>query len=65
MQVDIEQLCAEMGVFTAPKPYFLSPGISQKAQKYQVNIIFPSAFWIRKIPLFPSPKNSKKELLST
>ena len=30
------------------KPCFLSPGISWKAQKEQVNIIFPSTFWLKK-----------------
>ena len=46
------------------KPYFPSPGISWKAQKDQVNIIFPSTFWLKKRPYFPSPKSSKQELLS-
>ena len=44
------------------KPYFPSPGISWKAQKDQVNIIFPSTSWLEKRPYFPSPKNSKQEL---
>ena len=30
------------------KPYFKGPGISWKAQKDQVNIIFSSTFWLRK-----------------
>ena len=30
------------------KPYFPGPGISWKAQKGQVNIIFPSTFWLKK-----------------
>ena len=30
------------------KPYFASPGISRKAQKGQINIIFPSTFWLKK-----------------
>ena len=30
------------------KPCFPSPGISWKAQKDQVNIIFPSTFWLKK-----------------
>ena len=46
------------------KPYFLGPGISQKAQKDHVSIIFPSTFWQKKRPYFPSPKSSKQELLS-
>ena len=46
------------------KPYFPSPGISWKAQKDQVNIIFPSTFWLKKRPYFPSPKSSKQELFS-
>ena len=29
------------------KPYFPSPGISWKAQKYHVNVIFPSPFWLQ------------------
>ena len=29
------------------KPYFPSPGISWKAQKYHVNVIFPSPFWLK------------------
>ena len=33
------------------KPYFPSPGISWKAQKDQVNIIFPSTFWFKKYPI--------------
>ena len=43
------------------KPYFPSPGISWKAQKYQVNIIFPSTFLIKR-PHFPFPKILKEEL---
>ena len=46
------------------KPYFPSPGISWKAQKDQVNAIFSSTFWLKKIPYFPSPKSSKQELFS-
>ena len=30
------------------KPYFLSSGISWKAKKDQVNIIFPSTSWLKK-----------------
>ena len=74
------------------KPYFPSPGISWKAQKDQVNIIFPSTFCLKKRhishhrkvqnknfslickyisinflaqknPYFPSPQNSKQDLL--
>ena len=30
------------------KPYFPSPGISLRARKDQVNIIFPSNFWFKK-----------------
>ena len=30
------------------KPYFPGPGISQKTQRYQVNITFISTFWIKK-----------------
>ena len=30
------------------KPCFLSPAISWKAKKDQVNIIFPSTFWLKK-----------------
>ena len=32
------------------KPYFPSPGISWKAQKYHGNVIFPSTFWLKKRP---------------
>ena len=46
------------------KPYFPSPGISVKAQKDQVNIIFPSTFWLKKRPYFQSPKSSKQEFFS-
>ena len=51
---------------TAPreKPYFSSPGISWKAQKSQVNIIFLSTFSLKKRPYFPSPESSKQELFS-
>ena len=44
--------------------YFPGPGISQKAQKDHTNIIFPSTFWLKKRPYFPSPKSSKQELFS-
>ena len=37
------------------KLYSVSPGISRKAQKYQVNIIFPSTFWKKKT-IFPITK---------
>ena len=46
------------------KPYFPSPGVLWKPQKDQVNIIFPSTFWIKTRPYFPSAKSSKQELLS-
>ena len=46
------------------KPYFLSPGISCKAQNDQVNIIFPSAFWFTKGPHFSAQKSSKQEFFS-
>ena len=46
------------------KPYFSSPGISWKAQKDQVNIIFPSTFWLTERPYFAFLKNSKQELFS-
>ena len=46
------------------KPYFLGPEISRKAKKDLVNIIFPSTFWLKKRPYFPSPKSSKQELSS-
>ena len=46
------------------KPYFRSPAISWKAQKDHVNIIFPSTFWLKKRPHFPSLKSSKQELFS-
>ena len=39
------------------KPHFPSPGISWKAKKNQVNIIFPSTFWLIKRSYFPSPKS--------
>ena len=45
------------------KPYFPSPGISWKAQKDQVNIIFSPTFWLKKRSYFPSSKSSKQELL--
>ena len=35
-----------------------------KAQKDQLNIIFPSTFWLEKRPYFPPLKSSKQELLS-
>ena len=38
------------------KLYFLSLRISWKIQKYQVNIIFPSTYWLQKRPYFTSPK---------
>ena len=46
------------------KPYFPRSGISWKDKKDQVNIIFPSTFWLKKIPYFPSPKSSKQECFS-
>ena len=48
----------------AKKTYFSGPGISQKAQKVHVKIIFPSTFQLRKRPYLPSPKRSKQEHLS-
>ena len=44
-------------------PYFPSPGIQLEAQKYQVNIIFPSTFWIKR-SYFQYPKSLKQELFS-
>ena len=46
------------------KPYFPGPGISQKAKKDHVNIIFLSKFCLKKRPYFPSPKSSKQDLFS-
>ena len=46
------------------KPYFPSPRLSWKAQKDQVNITFPSTFWLKKRPYFPPSKGSKQELSS-
>ena len=48
-------------VITAPKQYFLSPGISWKAQKYQTNTIFPSTFRTKNRSNFPSQRSSKQE----
>ena len=47
------------------KPYLSSPGISWKAQKDQVNTIFPSTFWLKKRPYFPTPKSPKQELFNS
>ena len=44
------------------KPYFISPGISWKAHKYQGNTNFSSTFLIKERPYFPSLKSSKLEL---
>ena len=46
------------------KPYFQSSGVSWKAQKDEVNIIFSSTFWLKTRPCFPSPKSSKQEIFS-
>ena len=46
------------------KPYFSSPGMSWKAQKLQVSVIFLSTFWFKKILYFPSSKSSKQELFT-
>ena len=45
-------------------PHFPGPGISWKDQKHQVNIIFPSTFWLKVRSYFRSPKSSKQEILS-
>ena len=42
------------------KPYFPSPRISWKAQKDQVNIIFPSTFWLKKDRIFHHRKVQNK-----
>ena len=42
------------------KPYFRSPRISWKAQKDQVNIIFPSTFWLKKDHIFDRQKVQSK-----
>ena len=41
--------------------FSFSPGISWKAQKDQVNIIFPSTFWLKKRSSFPFPKIPKQK----
>ena len=41
------------------KSYFPCPGMSWKAKKVQVNIIFQLTFWLKKRPYFSSPKNLK------
>ena len=45
---------------TARKPYFPSPGISQKAQKDQVNIVFTSTFLLKKDQISHLQKVSNK-----
>ena len=47
------------------KPYFPSPRISWKAQKDQVNIIFPSTFWLKKDRIFHHRKVQNKNFLVT
>ena len=51
------------------KPYFASLKISWKPEKYQVNIIFLSTFWIKKnvFPIFKKFKtiSLKQELFHT
>ena len=42
------------------KPYFPGPGISWKAQKGQVNIIFASTFWLDKDRFFHHRKVQNK-----
>ena len=44
------------------KPYFPGPGIYQKAQRDQLNIIFPSTFWVKERPNFLTPKSLKQKL---
>ena len=44
------------------KPYFSNPGVSWKAQKDQVNIIFPSKFWLKKDPISHLWKIQNKDL---
>ena len=45
------------------EPCFLSPGISWKAQKDQVNIIFPSTFWLKKDHISHHRKFQNKKFL--
>ena len=42
------------------KPHFPGPGISWKAKKSQVNIIFPSTFWLKKYQIFHPEKFQNK-----
>ena len=42
----------------------ISPGIPWKAKIDQENIIFPSIFWFKERPYFPSLKSLNEELLS-
>ena len=42
---------------TFPTKYTLIQFQFNKAQKGQVNNIFPSIFWVKKRPYFQSPKN--------
>ena len=53
-------------VHCTKRPCFPSPGISPEAQKYRVNIILPSTFWIKRLPYFPSAKslNQKFSVIS-
>ena len=48
------------------KPYFLNPGISLKAQNDQLNIIFPSTFWLKKkrIPLHQKIQNKNFSVIN-
>ena len=59
-----QSMNCKRGVFyRCTKTIFTKPWNIWKAQKGQVNIIFPSTFWLEKRPYFLSPKSSKQELL--
>ena len=61
--IDLALVVVKLLVFKVcviQKPYFTSPGISWKAQKDQVNIIFPSTFWLKKDRISHSWKDQNK-----
>ena len=45
------------------KPYFPSPAISWKAQKHQLNIIYPSTSWLKKDHISHLRKVQNKNLI--
>ena len=61
--IDLALVVVNLLVFNVclmQKPYFPSPGISWKAQKDQVNIIFLSTFWLKKDRISHSWKDQNK-----